>query len=280
MNIAHPENPYAKNFNISANNFFAPKGRLESKSKNLKGNPILSIEPNSADAKTLVLKFIRKNDTKDSKPTKYYMDKFLCYAKHQGYETVQLQDDSMFTKDDCTYRALLFRAFQNKESIYKSYGFVPKGITEEHINGLRSTIFSFKIKDAKNLFDIKHTRTEKFKDLITAIDKGIDTNNFSNWLLSLDCKVMAELLNNIYVLSFEYTKNKINEEEVKKLNDNSKTFLNSIVNYLDAHNFLIRNPTCDDGAKGGGRRSIRLSSRITRSRRIKSRKTRTRRHYS
>ena len=230
--------------------------RLVSKEVNKKNEPIVEIQ--SKDNDTLILKFIRSEQPKFIFAN--LIKQFLCYAKSKHYTKVELEDDSMFNDEDCIFRALYYRVFQNKDSIYKDKGFQPI----EDIQLLKKTLYEFKIIDAKNLAKLM---TDKIKIIINSIPDMDNDNLFGTWLLKRECFFYREVFNRLSVISAQ----PVAKIDLLDINIKSKEFLKAYYKYKKLHETLIRNADCDTIASGG---NIRHLSKTSRRKWFKCRKTR------
>lgn len=244
--------------------------RLVSTETNDDRKPLIEIQPELIDnKKILVLKFIR------SKKPIYTFDvlltQILCYAEQNNYDLVKLEDDALFTSDeDCLFRALIYRAFQNKNSIYVDKGFYPK-VQDIELDKLKDIIYNYKIKDAKNL---GYFLPEELKLVIENIEASKDDERFGEWLLNEPCIFYRNVINKIEALS-KKVKNK--EISIDKLNKNTYDFLIAFRTYFIMHQNLIRTPECKKGGTHKKRRftiSQRKNKKIKKfSRRMRKNKT-------
>jgi hypothetical protein len=247
---------------------------------------VLEIQPEPDN--TLVLKFIRKSN---QYTTLQLMRIFLNYAKEKGYEKVKLEDDALFSAlENCSYRSLLYRAFQGKPSIYTPYEFIPENVTTEQVNADRNTISTFTIGDAKRMLGKVESGTRpELQRLKIAVDV-LDLDNstpFGAWITSLydvssknkeNCIFMQNVINELFILSKNEKIDVFNNDD-----DKSKQFLRALKDYYNAHQSLVRNLAdyvVKNGNQVGGRRYVRRTSRVTRRKQNKSRMSRkSRRNY-
>lgn len=205
--------------------------RLFSRHTNDKGEPLIIIEPENKNI--LILKFI------NSYPPKYtfsdLMKEVLCYAKYNGYIKVKLDDDALFVDKKgthceglpCKYRALIYRVFMNKSSLYIDQGFVSNIDT----TNMRNIIYNFKIKDAKNL---AIRLDSPYKEVILKIPFVEDDNKFGEWIIKQHCCFMRGIINKLNILK--------NNPAIKtELNKNSIIFLFAYNQYYEAHKNLTKN---------------------------------------
>lgn len=206
------------------------KNRLVSVEKNQQGEPLIELQTEfTNNKKILVLKFIR------SKNPIYTFDTLLndviYYANNNNYSSIILEDDSLFTiNKNCKVRALIYRAFHNKNSIYVDRGFYPKN-KDIDLDKHRNIIYNYKIRDALNLSLLLP------KNIQSVINNIRDTNNninFGDWLLNQKCCFYRDVINKIDVLARE-----VEIENYKILTNNSYEFLKSFRIYYKMHNELI-----------------------------------------
>jgi hypothetical protein len=239
--------------------------RLVSKATDKNGNPLIEIQPSSSSPSTLILKFIRSN------PPQYTFDillkDLLCYAVNNGYTKVELEDDAMFTNGQCTFRSLIYRAFENKDSIYINKGFQPK----LNVETMKNILYNYTIGDAKNL--TTHLPPEiRYRILAIPSDKNDD--RFGTWLLNNDCFLVREVLNRIESLTKKI-------DSLNNLTSSSKEFLKAYKDYYNAHQYLSKDAQCpkNESISNGGRSRLRCLSRSSSRKRRQCRKTRKSRRY-
>jgi hypothetical protein len=217
--------------------------------------PIVEVQPQGS---TLKLAFIRSNPP--THPFKTLMKQFLCYAKAKGYTKVKLEDDAMFTTtegDPCVYRALTYRLFQGKNSLYVDQGFHPTtDVTAEKERLLAATV-----KQVKEI--APHLPEELASQLISAPDDKL----FRNWILEQPCATMREFVNKI-----DFAAHKRNV--TKNIGSYGRQYLEDWKQYIKAHQELSREPEC---AEGGGR--LRSRTRTSSGRKHKRRVTRKNRRH-
>ena len=198
--------------------------RLVSRAENEHGEPIVEITP-ECDG-TLLLKFVRKSC---NVPFNKTVEDFLLYARKEGYKKVELEDDAMFENGscgnkDCRYRSLLYRAFQNENSIYVKLGFHPV----VDIEMSKSQLYNYSIIDAKNM--ALYFRPD-IQAKIRAIPSDFDGNRFGQWVTEQKCCVRREILNNLDSLRTKM-------DQLPALNERSIEFLKSFTFYYTAHRKL------------------------------------------
>jgi hypothetical protein len=256
------------------------ESRLVSKETVLTSNgnkPLIEIQPGRKDEEgnILELKFIR------SKKPYYEFDKLikgvLCYAKKKGYKKVKLEDDALFSGEgECKYRALFFRAFQNKKSLYEDKGFK----SSENTDSMREILYNFTVEDAKELVkDIDKFNNNlfiEFKKNIEKIPVSLNKERFGKWIDDLrtkDCSMMGGAISQLLTLSskIETWPNNI------EIDNKSYIFLKTYRNYLRAHEELIQDARCND--KYGGSRSLRRTTHKTYRAKYNTRKSRKSRKY-
>lgn len=252
-----------------------PYNRLAAKQTNngtVYGNTVLEIQP---DDDTLILKFIRTGVKKgvpvSNESKNYTFDKlmkyFLCYAKQNNYEKVKLDDDSEFTdKEDsrCKFKSLYYRAFMNKDSIYKSYGYEPTDINK--VNDYKKIIYEFKVEDAKQLSNYLYLKSNDMKEKIKAIPEQKDENKFGDWLLKQSCSFYNEVFNRFSELSYNYLKPPRDAAlhiniEVNERNKNIIEFLKAFQPYHKIHENLIRKINGNECEQSGGKRKLRKNQK-------------------
>lgn len=234
--------------------------RLVSKATDKNGNPLIEIQPSSSSPSTLILKFIRSN------PPQYTFDlllkDLLCYAAKNGYTKVDLEDDAMFTNGQCTFRSLIYRAFENKDSIYVNKGFQPR----QNVKDMKNTLYNYTINDSKNLATYL---PPDIRDKILAIPSDKNNDRFGTWLLNNECFLVREVLNRIESLTKKI-------DSLIDLKSSSKQFLKAYQDYYNAHQYLSTNAQCPS-ISNGGRSRLRCvpgSSSCKRRKRRKTRKSR------
>lgn len=230
--------------------------RLVSRAIDKNGNPLIEIQPSSSSPSTLILKFIRSN------PPQYTFDtllkNLLCYAADNGYEKVELEDDAMFTNGTCTFRSLIYRVFDNKDSIYVNKGFYPK----QNVLDMKTILYDYTIEDAKNLATYL---PDEIQNDILSIPNEKNSDRFGTWLLSNECYFIRESLNRIEALTKKI-------DSLDKLSNKNKQFLKAYKDYYNAHQYLTQNAQCI--TNGGHLRRIPRSSRRKHWKRRTSRKSR------
>lgn len=233
------------------------EGRLESEARINEDSPIVVIKP---EGKTLTLSFIRSTKEYPFKQTIKY---FLCYAKENGYTRVKLEDDALFSEGECVYRALFYRAFEGKDSLYVDQGFRP--IVD--VSDKKNILFKATVRTIKNFL------SDEFQSKIKNIS---DNDFFRNWIIKQkkeNCMLMRELINKIDAVA--------RQQELKPNNslaDEAKQFLTAWRKYYEAHQVLEREPACAEG--GGGLRSRTRSSSRGKYQRRNTRKNRRHRKVS
>lgn len=215
------------------------KERLVSKETNQKGQPLLELQISD---KTLTLKFIRSN------PPNYTFQSLLndvfCYATLKNCTTIELEDDAMFSQGDCVFRAVAYRVFQNKASIYVEKGFEPIGGIENLMN-YKDIIYNFTIENAKNMIPLfsqfeSSPIVKKFIENLNSIDISKNNDKFGEWLISNDCEFYREIFNRLAILtSSSYI---VKTLSVESLNPATKEFLTSFNKYILLHKSLEREP--------------------------------------
>jgi hypothetical protein len=202
--------------------------KLVSKIKTDNGEPVIEIY---SENDILFLGFIR---TTNDLRLKDIMKQLFCYAKLNRYTKIKLEDDAFFTEKtnkNCHYRALIYRAFLNKPSIYLDFGFK----SEINVTELRSYIYNYKIKEAKEelipfIGKLQLREQKKFKSIIEAKDKNIN-DLFGEYLVKLEhCEDMKFMINKLLELSSKIEKDKI-----------SNSFLNRLYEYYKLHQSLVIN---------------------------------------
>ena len=231
--------------------------------------PIIELQPNSDNSK-LILKFIR------SRQPDYTLDDlmmgFFCYARENGYPLVGLEDDALFADGDCKFRALTFRVFQNKKSIYAKFGYVPTIDISPHLTLLNQMSLSDSLELLYNL--------KGMKDLYEKAMTFGDGASFSDFITSLDCETRRTFLNRLDELALNYERNKTSLE---LLNAEAKNYLLIYREYVKAHGEMTAVPECNAGRRVGGfkimpkRRTKRRTKRSTKRRTKRSTKRRTKR---
>lgn len=243
--------------------------RLVSREVDANGNPLVEVQDEEKKGKKiLVLKFIR------SKKPEYTFDKLLndvlCYGDKNGYDYVKLEDDALFTMNgDCMVRALIYRAFQNKNSIYVDRGFYPENKDVE-LGKLKDVIYNYRIEDARNLAMLFPS---DIQEVITTLDVSKNNERFGEWLLSRDCSFYRNVINRIEVIS---RKIETDEQTKSSVNSNTHNFLSSFRTYYLIHQNLVRNAECQ---KGGKRRKSRLRRTAKLSQRKHRKYGKTRKNY-
>lgn len=235
--------------------------------KNINGTPrivqkpIVEITP---DGSTLQLSFIRS--TKEF-PFADLMKQFLCYAAEQGYTKVKLEDDAMFTNDadvTCVYRALIYRLFQGKDSLYVGKGFRPAvNVTEEKKRLVSATVGQ--VKEIVNLLSPKFS--ENLTNVRAELMAAPDERNFGEWILEQPCHTIREFINKI-----DSATGKL--KATTNIGAHGRQYLEDWKKYKQAHNILEREPVCSEG---GGR--LRSRTRSSSGRKHKRRVTRKDRRY-
>lgn len=242
-------------------NLYHPEGhpfetRLVSTETDGAGNPLIEIQTEiKGDTKILILKFIRSK--KPSFTFDSLLNDVLCYAEKNQYHYVKLEDDALFTMDEnCMVRALIYRSFQNKNSIYVDRGFYPDSEDVE-LDGLKNIIYNFRIGDAKNLANFL---PEDIHQEINSIDASLDNHRFGEWLLTTHCSFLRNVINRIEVLA---RKIETDPSSYESLTQDTLDFLRSFRAYYFAHTSLIKNAVCAKGGKGGARRKNKNNLRRT-----------------
>lgn len=249
-------------------------GRMESEYKTTSGFPIIDILPDPT-RNTLHLKFIR------SEPPVFdfthNLNYVICYAKKQGYDNVSLQDDALFTdKDDkeCIFRALFYRVFINKYSIYVDKGFTPTTCTMDELNKIKNILYNFKIINAKEL---SLFLPKKIQKRILEIPTSKDDARFGEWLVNQDCMFFREVINRIL--------DKKLIENIVGMSEELIIFIKFAFAYLDIHQSLTQNVSqcktnkSSKGTRGRLRRGTLFTSRKPKLRRKSvSRKSNRKRH--
>lgn len=243
--------------------------RLVSREVDGSGNPLIEVQDEEKGGKKiLVLKFIR------SKKPEYTFDKLLndvlCYGDKNGYDYVKLEDDALFTMNgDCMVRALMYRAFQNKNSIYVDRGFYPENKDVE-LGNLKDVIYNYRVEDARNLATLL---PRDIQEVIMALDASKNNERFGEWLLSQDCSFYRNVINRIEAISRKIE----TDEQIKaSVNSNTQQFLSNFRAYYLIHQNLVKNAVCMQGGK-------RRKSRLRRTSKLPQRKHRkygkTRKNY-
>ena len=219
-------------------------------------------DPEEKGKKIAKLSFIRSTNTHKFKDL---MKAFLCQAKKKGYTKVKLEDDALFTKEvdgeDCTYRALFYRLFEGKNSLYIDQGFRPiVDISREKAILLKATLKT-----------IKEFATLLPEELQAKIKDVPDEKLFRTWVLEQDCMIMREFINKIEAVAAKL------KAETNITND-AREFLKSWRAYYQAHQHLERIPECTKS--GGGLRSRTYSSSRGKYKRGNTRKNRRNRKIS
>jgi len=122
------------------------------------------------------------------------LQKALDHAKEKNFDRAELQDESHFLhlgKSPCVYRALFYRAFEGKKSIYETKGWFPTSETSKLIQ----TIVSFTTTDAASLIPL----LQKFK----RVPVPIPSNNtpFGRWVNEQPCNIMKYFYNIFSILT-------------------------------------------------------------------------------
>jgi hypothetical protein len=217
----------------------AIEGRLVSSETNLKGEPLLELQ---FDDKTLILKFIR------SYPPCYTFKSLLsdvyCYATLNKCNKIELEDDALFSDGDCIYRAIIYRVFQNKLSIYVDNGFIPIGGIE-NLNKYKDIIYNFTIENAKLMIPLFESlpvpqRVQEFIKLLGSLDISKNNDKFGEWLISNPCLIYREIFNRLGNLTSTINIEKTLSNE--NLNQATKDFLTAFNRYVLLHKSLERKP--------------------------------------
>jgi len=168
------------------------------------------------------------------------MRQLFCYAFHNGYSKIELEDDALFANrqnSECLYRALIYRLFQNKKSIYEKYGFVPN--TNRNVDKLRRDINLYTIGEVKKeiqpiLDYLRQNARPRFQQIMDYAD---DTQIFGEYIINLQCSNLRFMINELLYLS----------SKIKK-NENTPNFLVLLDKYYKAYKKLIVEPTCNDSS--------------------------------
>lgn len=201
-------------------------GRLRSVEEDDQGKPLLEL---TKDNGTLILSFIRSKPGYDFKTI---LNDTLCWAGSNGFTTVKLEDDALFNQGrDCLYRALIYRAFQNKHSIYVDRGFGPKN--KSSVERDLKTLFNFPISSAKQLFTIAPPELSKTRrDLEMVRVEG----PFGTWLISRPCQEFRAVMNWLLTLS--------TPSNMGKAPPSTIPFLEAYHNYIEQHKVLTQMSAC------------------------------------
>ncbi len=270
-------NSSCKIVNNVFDNLYHPEGhvyklRLFSRETTRDGKPIVEIQPDETRTK-LYLKFIRSTPVYTFNKL---MSDFVCYAEKEGYKSVELEDDALFNENGCEVRALYKRAFQNKPSLYVSKGFQSTFNIQEMI----STIYNFKITDAKNMISILlatnkiHPDDTEYIKLILEIDPELNDRRLGEWLLNQSCSIYRSIFNRFGTFKGIMQKelnsgDRTKIENINKLTPESKQFIMAFCDFIKAHEHLIRKAEC---TQFGG--YLRRKSVFTQSKQRKQRKSR------
>lgn len=238
------------------------EGRLESEARINEDSPIVVIKP---EGETLTLSFIRSTKEYPFKQTIKY---FLCYAKEKGYTRVKLEDDAFFSEGDCMYRALFYRAFRGKDSLYVDQGFKPLIDIKDEKKILEKT----PVKIIKEIMDVEPN--QEFQDLLNTATPDENNNSFGEWILEKGCENIRKFINKIDFIASK----KKDTPPYKDLSNEAKQYLTAWRKYYEAHQVLEREPGCAEG--GGGLRSRTRSSSRGKYQRRNTRKNRRHRKVS
>lgn len=217
------------------------KVSIETTMDNGETKPLIELQPSSDNTK-LILKFIR------SKNPDYTLDDlmagFFCYARENGFTSVGLEDDALFSDGDCKFRALTFRVFQNKKSIYDKFGYKPKLDITGHLKILNSLKLTESIQILKNLTGMD--------SLVERAKSFGDDALFSDFIVSLDCEPRRTFLNRLDELALKFERN---SSQFHELNADAKAqeYLTKYREYVKAHEEMTAMPLCS--SKGGKRKS-------------------------
>jgi hypothetical protein len=217
--------------------------------------PVIEVQPNGS---TLKLAFIRSNPP--AHPFKTLIKQFLCYATEKGYTKVALEDDAMFTNPEdktCVYRALMYRLFQGKNSLYVDQGFHPTtNVSEE-----KERLLAVTVKQMKEI--TPHLPESLASQLTSAPDEIL----FRTWILEQPCLTVREFINKI-----DFAAGKL--KATTNIGPHGRQYLEDWKKYIRAHQDLQREPVC---SKGGGR--LRSRTRTSSGRKHKRRVTRKDRRH-
>lgn len=212
-------------------------GRFISNKKNNTGeNPLVTYLIND---KTFELKFIR---TKKEIKLIQLINCIKNFARKRGCIRIILEDDALFISHNnstCKYNALIYRAFQNKKSIYYDNGFIPYNPNLNSTNCLRNLeyhlniIYNFEIRDFLNMkqYIKNNDGTEIVINNINSINKN---KKFGEWLINKECNIFSIIITKILTLAYNRLKN-----EYRFMNENTKKFLESIEEYRILHKNLV-----------------------------------------
>lgn len=255
--------------NLSNDTHLKSLGRMVSRIPS--GPPLITIQPKNKT--TLSLKFIRSTN---GYPFKNLLSGLNTYAKDKGFSKIELENDALFSKGRCQYRALYYRVFRdNKNSLYVSQGYMPAS----DISGYKETVYNFTIGQAKELVnsDGFPAAGETFVTALNNLPESDDEKRFGEWLTNLDCMTMREFFINLQAMAAQFSKfPKEKIEAAREADPDGAKFLIALRMYELAHSSLIRNV---QAAGGKCTRSLRRKSLPTRRKHFHSRKTRKSRKY-
>ena len=134
------------------------------------------------------LSFVRSTATRS---LDFLLQKTLSWAKRNGFQRVELQDDAFFKTNaatPCMHRELFHRAFSGKKGIYESKGWKPAIQTE----GMIACITGFTKGAAKELGPLLKMRFP-FADN--------DHRSFGEWINAQPCATLNHLYNGLMSLA-------------------------------------------------------------------------------
>lgn len=122
------------------------------------------------------------------------LQKAIDHAKDKSFDRAELQDDSHFLrlgKSPCIYRALFYRAFEGKKSIYETKGWFPTSET----TSLIQIISSFTTTDAACLVPY----LQKIRPMPVKIPSH--NTSFGRWVNEQSCNIMKYFYNVFSILT-------------------------------------------------------------------------------